>query len=568
MRLRLLTVTLAFLVPAFAQQTPQVKPCGISGTVLQASDGQPLAKAKVKLEDDNGQLQQDGSTDPTGAFEFTGLACKRYVLTASRVGFLAQSFGERSAWGAGAPISLIAGQQFKGATLRLKATSAITGKVFDADGDPVTGVRVSALRPYWLRGKWLMAQAVDTTNDLGEYRLHDLPPARYYLRAGGVGYDGLGMEIRQFQESTPPTVPQKKLVNVSTFYPGTTDREQATVVEIRPGDEVHIDITMLRQPSATIRGRVIGGGRRTMVMVSGSDETPNASEVKPDGSFEIARVPPGEYSLNVISWPENLDETRDLSDLRRGTAKVKVTDGDVENVVVHLDRSEGSVTVSGRVTAAQSGIDLRKLMVAAVSDEGAEYESGISLSGFARGFGIGRVKADGSFEMKNLRQGHYRVTVRAEDTSLRDWYAQSIRAAGVDVMAEGMRLTGAATTAPLEISVSDAGAQIEGVVVDKSGQPQPGVTVMAIPAAPYRRQEDLYQSHTTDQNGRFVMRGLRPGEYTLLAADGLAGQEYLATQQAMDPEFLAKYESQCKKVTVRAREHASVELPLTVAPIE
>ena len=63
----------------------------------------------------------------------------------------------------------------------------------------------------------------------------------------------------------------------------------------------------------------------------------------------------------------------------------------------------------------------------------------------------------------------------------------------------------------------------------------------------------LYKIATTDQNGRFAIKGVPPGEYIVYAWKGIESGAYL------DPDFVP-YEPMGKKVTVGSNTHQTVEL--------
>jgi hypothetical protein len=67
---------------------------------------------------------------------------------------------------------------------RLARTGAITGHVFDEDGEPISGAQIRVLQPF--RGNGILYDVANrngplSTNDLGEYRAFDLYPGRYYV---------------------------------------------------------------------------------------------------------------------------------------------------------------------------------------------------------------------------------------------------------------------------------------------------------------------------------------------------------------------------------------------------
>jgi hypothetical protein len=86
-------------------------------------------------------------------------------------------------------------------------------------------------------------------------------------------------------------------------------------------------------------------------------------------------------------------------------------------------------------------------------------------------------------------------------------------------------------------------SQIDGSVLNDSGQPLPGVQAVLVPDR-NREHTELFKVATTDQTGHFSMRGLAPGDYKLFAWETLESFAYF------DPELLKQSESQAKAVHI------------------
>jgi hypothetical protein len=176
------------------------------------------------------------------------------------------------------------------------------------------------------------------------------------------------------------------------------------------------------------------------------------------------------------------------------------------------------------------------------------------LGVFAMGEGfstLARVNADGTFEWKNVSAGHYYVQI-SDASSLPDWFLKSATANGRDVADSGFSVIGGATT--LDLVASANGAAAEGVVTNQKDEPVADAVVVAIPEARFRSHPDRYGKAVSDQSGRFALRGLPPGDYTLFAWESIEGEAYY------NPEFLKSYEGQGKALHVGEGDHASVQL--------
>ena len=80
---------------------------------------------------------------------------------------------------------------------------------------------------------------------------------------------------------------------------------------------------------------------------------------------------------------------------------------------------------------------------------------------------------------------------------------------------------------------------------------------MAVPEEKYRKLSDRFGIGSTDQHGRFTIRGLAPGSYTLYAWQDLEEGVW------RDADFLKSQEANGKTVKVEEGSHQQVELKLS-----
>jgi hypothetical protein len=89
--------------------------------------------------------------------------------------------------------------------------------------------------------------------------------------------------------------------------------------------------------------------------------------------------------------------------------------------------------------------------------------------------------------------------------------------------------------------------------------PVANATVVAVPEEKYRKLPDRFRNGTTDQHGRFTIRGLAPGSYTFYAWQDLEDSVW------RDPDFLKSQEANGTAVKVEEGSHQKVELKLSPA---
>jgi hypothetical protein len=168
------------------------------------------------------------------------------------------------------------------------------------------------------------------------------------------------------------------------------------------------------------------------------------------------------------------------------------------------------------------------------------------------GGGSGRAKPDGSFVIRSVPPDTYRLQVFG---GTQTFYVKSMRAGQQDVTNGEITIIDGAPPV-LSIVLSAAGGQLNGqVTAEKQGAAQ-GAMVVLIPSTEKRDQQQLYKTASADQYGKFSLKAIPPGDYTLLAWDNVEPGAW------QDPEFLARFETQGKKISVKENDVLSADLPL------
>jgi hypothetical protein len=201
--------------------------------------------------------------------------------------------------------------------LQMQKGAAITGKVLDPSGEPLTDARVMVLRRMPMpaggaRGLPPMPRLIPAptqgaqTNDLGEFRVSGLPPGEYFVAVSP-------RSIAMFGTAGTSPVRDRKAARTTlptTYYPGTTDQAAAQPIAVAAGAEVgNIFLTMQAVPAYRVSGIVVDEDGKpvgdAMVMLMGDPRSgammgPVGNSVsRADGQFDIDDVPAGSYRANA-----------------------------------------------------------------------------------------------------------------------------------------------------------------------------------------------------------------------------------------------------------------------------
>jgi protocatechuate 3,4-dioxygenase beta subunit len=535
------------LATAYWGQEIASQTCTIEGKVVAAATGMPLGKAWIMLRKAEGRDQGVSTrTNAGGKFTFKDLEPGRYRLSAVRNGYVRQEYGQRRPDAAGTTLSLAPGQTMSDVVFRLIRAAIVAGRVYDEDGEPGAEIMVQVMRRRYSRGKReLMPAGMDRTDDQGQYRIFGLAPGQYFVSATPMpGFvSGMFMSGRM---ARPAGDSGNEEGYSPTFYPGTLDSAQATPLQIRAGEEASaIDFTLMSSRAVRIRGRVFnavtgqpGRGawvvlfrRESVLRFMGPGNTTTVED--PEGTFELSGVTPGSYELHA-RWSDGEKQYSTRVPLDVGTSDV-----DGINLVI-----AAGVDVSGQVRVEGDGeFDFQNLRVQLEAQE----QSG-------RMWGAGApVRSDKSFTLSNVFAGNFRLRVSGLPD---DYYLKSARFAGYDVLEEGIKIVAGQVGGNLELVISPQGGHIEGAVVDENQQPVQAATVVLIPDPPRRDQASLYVTATTDQYGRYSLRGITPGDYKVFSWKEVESGAY------QDPEFLKPYEDLGKALRVQESDRLNLQLQL------
>ena len=490
----------------------------ISGRVVAADTGSPIRRAQINVNAREAQFNRSVTTDSDGRYEFASLPAGRYRLFVDKAGYVALEYGQARPFEAGKPLDIADGQALEKIDFSLPRGSAITGRITDEFGDPITDVQVQALRYQFLNGERQLVNAGRSaqTDDLGAYRIFGLMPGDYVVRAS----------MRPNMSGGPRGADVEPIGYPGTYYPGVTDVSQAQTVTAALGQELSsIAFPLVPARLSRISGTVMGSDGRplpgAMVMIRARSSggmgalrmnivNGGTNQVRPDGSFQLTNVPPGDYVLDVQQRPQMMRGMQDinLSQLEFASMPVSVSGGDIDNLTIV---TTPGVTVSGRVAYQGQGAPkaTQSMQVIAVPPSGGPSPIGMLLN--AKALGGGRVGQDNTFELRGIA-GPQMLRVQGVPPG---WTLKSITMDGIDITDAAYDFKPGNNMTGLVVTITDRVTDVTGAVRDARGQPATDYVLVAFSEDTklWGPQSRYVQTTRPNQNGTFSIKGLPPGRY-------------------------------------------------------
>ena len=505
----------------------------IRGLVTSTDTNSPVRRAQVRATSPDTRSARLSTTDADGRFELRDLPAGRWTISASKGGFVTQQFGQRHPFESVEPIDISDGQRFT-ANFTLSRGSAITGRVSDEFGDPITGARVQVLRSQVQQGRRRLVPTANgaQTDDTGAFRVFGLAPGEYYVAAS--------LQAAPADSSTNP------VSYAPTYFPGTGNIADAQRITLTLGTE-QSGINFVLQPVRAVRvsGTVVdSNGAPTQALLNltpagfgddGGLQLGNPARVLPDGSFTILNVVPGEYVLTVNGRP-NGNATPEV-------ASMPVTVGNDDLAGVSIATSKGG-TIRGTIVAdnnAKVATTNIQVSVQALRPAPGNFQPRTQVS------------SGGTFELNGLIGAQVLRVDRLPD----GWTVKSIRANGRDITDTALEFRGS-EAATVQVVLTNRISEVSGAV-KANGQPVTSASVVLFPedAAQWVFPSRRVRMVRVDQTGVFRAQSLPPGErYLAVAVD------YLEQGEFQDPLFLERMRGRATAFSLTDGENKNVDLTL------
>jgi protocatechuate 3,4-dioxygenase beta subunit len=487
--------------PAAAQGTVQGT-AELRGRLVDALGGQPLSGATVRLASTRTPPTptRSATSDADGRFVFSGLSAGQYNLSVSRAGVVTTMFGateERRV----APL-IADGATVDLGDVRVPAGVPITGQILDENGNPLKGAAVSAWRMRYLSpGERRLDFAGGATSDeRGDYRIAGLRPGTYFVNA-------------KASDTIAPT-----------FFPATASATDAAPITVTRNAGANASIRLLAIPLVRVSGRVVSAFGTTLadfvvMLVPLRDDGAQVSmqtlnaEVDASGTFAIGKVPPGNYSVEVVSKGriEAIASSGSVGGVtpsaESGSARVTVDGRDVDDVFIRTRTPtmvSGKVLLDGTVVPAELAA---RLTLRIFANSGPSSISSLMNASFAQ------PDAGGTFAMPAIPGGRLlRVSGLPAGVALK-----RVLVDGADVTDAGFDI-GSSAISDIVIELTSKPSTVSGRVADDQGVPIGGATVIVFSTDPSRWrlvQTRVVVAGRAQADGTFSFAALPAGSYYL-----------------------------------------------------
>ena len=544
------------LPPRDAVGAPATGTARIRGRVTSAENRSPLRRAQVSITSPEAAVRRMTTTDGDGRYEFADLPAGRFVITASKGGYVTLQAGQRRPFEPGNPIAVSDAQTLADVDIALPRGSVITGRITDEFGEPIAMAQVQAQRyQYGPGGQRRLTFGggpggpIVFTDDLGQFRVYGLMPGEYVVSA----------VVRQMVMALGPGSTNDSSEGFApTFYPGTINVADAQPVTLGLGQELTLHIPLSPARMARVSGSVVDSQGKpavgAMVMLrSGSSGgmmmAMVAGQVGPNGAFTLTNVPPGEHFIDVRPTPRG-------GGLGGEFASVPLTIANENIAGLRITTGPGA-TVKGRVvfegTAPRTG-GLGPLRVMAQAEDAQMPMFGMGMMFGGGATGDGSIADDGTFEL-----GGVTGSVLFRVTAPPSWTLKSVSVQGEDMTDVPYEFKGAQALSDVVIVLTDKLTEISGGVTDTRGRSVTDYVVVLLPSEAKAGSAATRFTRTIrpDQQGSYSVRGLPPGEYLVAAVESLEqGREW-------DPEFQGRVRDVGRTVTLKEGQSLALDLKLT-----
>ncbi len=492
----LIVATAVAQTPAQTQSQTPAPTGGLKGVVIDSVTHQPVKKASVSVSHVPGRMpnaqmpmtqmpmpQNQGNTlvitDASGSFVFDGIAAGQVQVHAQHTGYPPSRTSKT--------VEIQPGDSATSITLELVPGAAVTGHVYDEDGDPLLGCRVNP-HPAGRLNQGVPLIEVSGSDVDGVYRLAGVPAGKYLL---SIDCQRPVFEARPF--SAGPDLPPTRAYP-SMYFPAALDEKSAEVIELFAGmEKAGVDFRMKPAPVTQVRGTFSGDawrgqGNLNLQLMNVDSQGPNRFSMgsainQEKGTFEFRKVFPGSYML--IGFSNGSESGNGVG----AFLNVEVKDQPVSTVVEWRHAADVSGTAQLENPGSQT-ISLNQIMLLLEP----VYWAGSAPQS-------AQVQDDGSFTIKRVLPARWRIRGQGSNVFVKYAWAGT-----EDITSQPLDLSGG-LPGPLRLVLSSNMATIHGTAPAGAN-----ISAQEVTDSPFQQQ---FHTAQADQSGQFQIPNLAPATYRI-----------------------------------------------------
>ena len=485
------------------------------------------------------QLQQAGINRPT-------------MLMARKTGFLSRNNGQEG-------LQISPAQQEL--TISLVPEARIVGHVVLPGSDGSDKIQVELYRRRVREGRehWDPAGTAMSRSD-GEFRFAELSAGSYKLLTHELlDRDPLTFDPRGQLFGYPPV-----------YYPAAPDFATAAVIRLSPGETFDAKISPAKREYYPVKLGVTNtpAGLQVGIQIwpQGCAGPGYSLGYNPGEGLIEGSLPDGTYTVQVTTYGPNA---------MAGMLNITVRGAALSGPAITL-LPNSSITVSVKEefqhtdTVPQGTLGFASVRAVPENGRRPNYLQVTLLPAEEFGFAPSASlrpptgPEDESLVIENVHPGRYRVRV---NTSTSIGFVSSITSGGTDLQRQPLVVGLGGATPPIEITVRDDGAQVEGTIegttsteVRRAGFNSPGQPLGNVYFVPMADSGGQFSEAWVTPDGKFQLQQLPPGAYRVLAFDRQQPDLEYASDEAM-----GQYDSKTRVIRVVSGQKEHLRLPLITA---
>ena len=516
------------LLCARPNATPEAESDTIRGTVLNSVSHEPVGRALVYSPDNRFATL----TDSAGHFEFTVPSSESdrrserpelfsgptttsptqqtrapIFLMARKPGFLSNQNSSQFT----PPMLVSPGQ--KDITIYLVPAGLIAGRVTVSGSDSPEKMEVEIYRRQVQNGsaRWASAGTFRTWSN-GEFRFPELTPGTYKLFTHELmDRDPLTFNPRGQLYGYPPV-----------YFPGANSFAAGSPIQLSAGKTFKADISLTRREyypvEIGIANAPVGAPVGVEVSAGGEGGPGYSLGYNPQQQKIQGMLPDGMYTVKAVSFGQSgATGTVDIS--VKGAAATDYILTMSPNASISVNATEEFTSTEGNGDGPQSGSfevnpgrrgRYLQLRLEPANEIGQQNGAGLRQPNGPE---------DESLVLENVQSGRYWVRV----DSARG-YAASIKCGETDLLQQPLVVPAGGSSDPIELTMRDDGAQIDGIIENVPASPgQSPIQAAQLPAhvylIPSPDSTGQFRELWASPDGHFSWRQIPPGDYEVLAFD-------------------------------------------------